>query len=540
MTVRGFNFRGHAREAVGFEGSCSSCTASDNRVYYTGYNTGGGPDYGIAIRNSTPVTVEKNNIAYTTSEGIHTYARESGTTVLTINQNWIHDIGDQNVLGPGAVATPSCMILSDDYYSGGTGLPINGDYTGSVVSGNLMQRCGLATAEGGSKGIIVEDDSSGWIIRDNVFDTPAGECLKFDSTRQADSNQVYNNLMINCGSNYGAAEGQGACIVISANNSGSDRFNSNKIYNNTMYGCANHAIYENCGSGATCNSNEFKNNILQPVSGAKGIHWTKGGTTGNVFDYNLISTTANPAITWLNTGRSCDDVDLAGAGNVDPAGTNCPDPSFVNSSSQDFHILRTSLAKDAGTATGMPSGRTTDIYNTLASAHGLPSMNGGKVIYDTPDIGAFEAGIVAEGGFENSGAWMLDDEGCSFLGTGIISTLVNHGAKAAVLEGRKVGPICGSISQTLTGLSTSTVYRIRGYYQATNASPTRRLRISINGAEISSTNCSVNAVASGWTELSTGCTFTPTSTSAVLKFHVTAPNSGTVTFNLDDVEVVVN
>jgi hypothetical protein len=118
------------------------------------------------------------------------------------------------------------------------------------------------------------------------------------------------------------------------------------------------------------------------------VNWTVNADSTNLLDFNLIRTTANPAVTWplsaAITNKACADIPDFGAGNRD----NCPDPTFV--SSTNFHIQTGSEAKDNGTTTGMPAGRTTDINNTLADDHGFVSYADNQAASGTVDIGADE------------------------------------------------------------------------------------------------------------------------------------------------------
>jgi hypothetical protein len=356
VTVRGFNFRCHTRESVSVDdggGAVSNIVVSDNRSYYTCHSiTGSGPAYGMAARGASPVTFDGNTMAYSADEGLHTRGLSgAGPTIMTITNNWIHDQGDQHALGPGCDGTPSGIILALD------GSAADGNNTGSVISGNLIQRQFDGSIGGGSagRGIIVEDKNNNFVIRDNIFDSPAGPCIKLDGTTSANSNQIYNNIFKGCGASFG-----GPAVLFSGTATG------NSLYNNTSIDSLGGFIDLN-GAG-TFTDNLIRNNIAYSSGSVKQVNWTDT-TSSNKFEYNLVVTSANPAVTWLNTNRACSAISAAGTGNID----NCPSPVFVNSGSNDFHIQSTSPAKDAGTATGMPSGRTTDINNTVADDHGLVS-----------------------------------------------------------------------------------------------------------------------------------------------------------------------
>src|SRR5262249_51400073 len=72
----------------------------------------------------------------------------------------------------------------------------------------------------------------------------------------------------------------------------------------------------------------------------------------------------------------------------------CLDPKFTSLSNRDYHLQSGSPAVDAGTANGLPAGRTASINNTLAVAHGLPSYSDNLPLVGAAwDTGAVEARV---------------------------------------------------------------------------------------------------------------------------------------------------
>ena len=389
VEIRGFTIRNQTSAGISGEGQAGqgadNLFAYDNKILYVGDRAGNGSDRPITILSMTHATIEGNDISCSGSEGIHTQAAGTAgapvTTVLTIRNNWIHDLGQYcaTILGPQVFGSPAGLILGDssDLEDGGVGA---GDYTGSILEGNLIQR---VQRNGGSHVTCWahENNSSGWIDRNNVCDTVGGTnsndvgiemtagCGSHGgnincANNAVSNNQVYNNIIANV---------PGTCIEMDANEQ-TQTANGNSIYNN---------IFSNCGSagggtigglqmvcnGSGCASNLFRNNILYNAGNVKLVNVPVTAAASNVLDFDLITSTANPVATWRGTNYSCAQLATPGANNI----INCPDPLFMGAN--DFRIKAGSPAIDVGTATGMPAGRTTDICNSLAVLHGLPDYH---------------------------------------------------------------------------------------------------------------------------------------------------------------------
>jgi len=119
-------------------------------------------------------------------------------------------------------------------------------------------------------------------------------------------------------------------------------------------------------SSSVTTANVFRNNIFYSSGSAKQINVPNIGT-GNIFEYNDVFSAASTVATWGGVDYTCANIADAGTGNL------CVDPTFADIGTNNYHIPASSLIKDAGTSAGMPTGRTTDINNALASAHGFPS-----------------------------------------------------------------------------------------------------------------------------------------------------------------------
>lgn len=379
VTVQGLTVRATRRAAISLSNAADDhVTIRDNVIKYIVDTEQNGSDYGIVSNNGNNHTFDYNEIAYTGSEAIHTQAHASAVTVLTITNNYIHDTDDQAVMGAGAGGTPSGMILGDA--GGGAG---NGDYTGSVVSGNIIKNTGKPTGYGSSgRGIILENNSSNWVIRDNIFDHVHGECLKLDANgADTNGNAIFNNIFKDCG--YGGG-GVGSGIYFFSGGVGKD-LDGNKVYNNTFIDMNGDAIDETCGG--RCVNNVIRNNLFyKSGSWLKQMVWADTEAS-NVFEYNETwgpNIGGNDAVRWKNTLYTCAGISGAGTGNI------CSDQVLVNASS-DYHIQTSSPAKDAGTATGMPAARTTDITNAIAALRGYADYNDADAIQGgTWDIGADE------------------------------------------------------------------------------------------------------------------------------------------------------
>lgn len=378
LTIRGIHFRDFRRAGISVSDSAGGCaggpvgniTLTDNTFYYS-IDTGGS-DYQISSYHASSATISNSTFAYSGSESIHSepVLTANGASAYTITGNFFHDNGDRNVLGPRGGASPNCVILSYTYTSASTSTGSN--CTGSVMSNNLCVRPR-------AYGIAIEG-SYGWTIRDNVIVdarrygilvSPGAE-----TNITVDGNTIFNNLITGCclvSSDGGAITLDGGGVSVT----------NTTIYNNTVSGSATGSPNLRSTQGTVTNT-LARNNIFSPGT-VKAVNWTNTDST-NKLEYNLITTTANPAITWLNTNYACASLSSAGTGNID----NCPSAAFVSGSN--FHIQSSSPAKDAGTSTGMPSGHTTDINKSLYYDPSGPTdyADGNGIQNGTWDIGVDE------------------------------------------------------------------------------------------------------------------------------------------------------
>jgi hypothetical protein len=354
VTLQGFNMRAHRTATIYIDPGSSNHIIRDNRIFWGQCAAGAGHSYGITTYGPTNLTIEGNEIAYTVDEGIHGQAKEDGSAATAIIKgNWVHNQGDISVLGS-VEGTPSGMTLGE---SGGAH---QSNWSGSVLENNLIanQKANPGIGSPGY-GLRIENGSSNWIIRNNVFYGTNAQCIDIDGSDGAsDNNQVYNNLLINCGR---------AGINFWCSNS----VRNTKVYNNTFVNCAEEAITTTNMSGV-CTGNEFRNNIMFASGSKRLVSWPIPGT----FQNNLVSASGTGTVVSFN-GRtfSCSgllptaDVDGDGASNDN---VKCLDPQFKSVSGNDFHLNVSSPAINLGTTLGIPAGRTASIYNTIAGQRGFP------------------------------------------------------------------------------------------------------------------------------------------------------------------------
>jgi hypothetical protein len=373
ITVDGFVLLNYTGSIVPLEhgsNGTGNITINDQAVFYCMNGLGGNGDCrAVAIDSATPVTFNDCEWAYTADEGMHVIGKTGAATAIVVNRGWIHNQGDGTVFGVLSNGTPSGILLGDN--TSGSG---NSDFTGTEIKNSLFTGPTNVLA---STPLRIET-ANNFLFHDNIVTNQTnnnsvcvtmGHASQTATAKTTNSNQIYNNLFNGCVT--------GGIDFDSPNTAPSTATSSNSIYNNTFVnigtGQCGGVLCSTTSTGAIA-SNLIRNNILYSSGTAKQVNWAKVDTS-NLFEFNLVSTGAATAATW-NGGHvsggpdySCAQLTTIAASDL----ANCPSPAFVSAS--DFHIQTTSPAKDAGTATGMPAGRTTDICNSIASLHGLPSYN---------------------------------------------------------------------------------------------------------------------------------------------------------------------
>lgn len=379
LIVRGFIFISGGDEGVHMRLGETDITIEDSVFAYRSGHPAGS-DYGISSQQAVNVDLVANEFMDLGSEPIHTESladeNGGGSTDIDIRDSYFHHIGSSRVVGEAIKGTPTCGTFGD------TGPP--GDYTGSIIENNIWTNHN--TNVNVTYCVNFENDSDGWIFRNNIIKDVNDACVYFNGVGGGDgiggnSNiQFYNNLLINCGAGTG---GQGAITITTSGPATTTVSNNNLIFNNTIVNSDLPGIFGN----GSLDGNIIQNNILHSATGAQGVHWANSTTT-NLFRNNLVFTSANPAVRWDPDSPgtfACADIDNIDTGNIG----DCPSPAFV--SSTDFHIQASSPAKDAGSSTNMPAGKTLDICNNLASLYGFVSYNDCQAIINSVwDIGADE------------------------------------------------------------------------------------------------------------------------------------------------------
>jgi hypothetical protein len=390
ITFRGLILRNGGRAAIEQDGGGTGLSVIDNTI--TRFNDSqAGSARPLAADSIASLTITGNDLSYSSSEPIHVTTLTGGVTSGAISGNYVHDIGDPAILGDRAGGTPNCTTFTNDYPIGGANT--TGDFSGLTVENNVFINCWRNGVTGsGAKGILFESYCDGMIVRSNVLKN-VGACFKWAPAGTSGSHtsnaQVYNNICISPGSAAGSG-GDGDCFVIRTGGAGTV-VAGNSVYNNACADPVFRGLEGDSSSGFT--GNLFRNNIFSTGT-LQAVAWP-GTDASNHFDNNLVRTSASTAISWAGTSYACSAVSTLGAGNLN----NCPDPQFQNATAFDYHIAFSSPAKNAGTATGMPVGRTTDIVNYIAGIHGLPSYGDLIAIQGGMwDIGACEVKATAQGG----------------------------------------------------------------------------------------------------------------------------------------------
>lgn len=371
LTVRGFIMRNFTKPAFSIFDGSHDINIVDNKVYFVCYNNGA--DYAInpqsVISNIQNILIDYNEIAFVCSEMIHTHAREDNSaTNFDITRNYLWGGNDPNVMGPlvASLGTAQGMIIADDYVAG-----TNGNYSGSTIDSNVLDLRGTGNSTTNWVGIRLENDVSNIQVSNNVMHTLSGTGV-FLSVEGGpiSSNSIFNNLIILPGQNAnqdylknGITFGAAADGILK---------DANLIFNNTIINAKLYALGLEFGTNNPTNT-LVKNNILFNDTGAATLVNWPSSTASNVYLNNLSINTALSAgtniVNWKGSNYSCTSI-----GSLD-ATNKCSNPLFANTTNNDYHIQTSSPAKDAGTSTGMPSGRTRDINNTVASSHNLPAYS---------------------------------------------------------------------------------------------------------------------------------------------------------------------
>jgi hypothetical protein len=388
VTIRGFDFRAHRNSAIYSNGDSDAAnrgdlTATDNRIFFNSDTSGS--DYGTVWYQANRATVSNNEIAYTNSEGVHCNSYNSSTaSVITISGNYIHNQGDQSIMGTDATAgTPVGITCNPAENASSTG-----NLTGSVIEKNLIVDIQPRPDQTATYGIRMEHCVTGVVIRHNVL-VRAGsrQGLTIDASNQGAScvgatssaQEWYNNIVVDQGHE---------CAEIFVDTG--ETIDALKFYNNTCVNPgANAGIHTDTLSGTFSNS-LIRNNIFSTGTLRCMNIIAPGAGSGNVNSHNVcVSSHATP-YNWLGTTYNGTDIDGGCSTNCASSlhDTSAAYPAFAGAA--DFHLTTSSPAKDAGTATGMPSGRTTDINNTLADDRGFADYSDGDACSGTCDIGADE------------------------------------------------------------------------------------------------------------------------------------------------------
>ncbi len=364
IVIRGFTYRAIIRAAVQIDPPNTDITISNSKFFYIN-DSGNGSARPVTAQSSVNVVIANNEFAYSSSEPLHLSNQVTGSLSGAVRNNWVHDIGDRTVLGPGTGGTPNCTTFTSDAPQAGSTL---GDFSGLIVEGNVFERCYDNTA------ILFESDADGMTVRNNII-RQVPLAFKFSpdnggASNHTSNNKIYNNLIYSLVS--GSHNGSGDCVLLT----GSSPIQNNAFWNNTCVGILNLGVESQAGSNTS--GNLFLNNIFVKSSGSV-VNSVQAAT----FQNNLV---------W--NGSTSGSVGSVGGSTVTcgSGGNRCGDPLFVNGSGGDFHIQAGSPAIDGGNSTAVPAGRTSDICLAIASTVGPVGYSDCQSLTGPWDIGMDELG----------------------------------------------------------------------------------------------------------------------------------------------------
>jgi hypothetical protein len=577
ITIRGLNLRGSRRALIQTTSTASDIIAEFNRYSYSVDFTGNESDRPFTTDRTNKVWVQDSEFSCNRSEPIHTQARSSdAATEIHLLRNWIHDNGTGYCPEMGAITggTPQLLTLTISSECGTS--CGSGNYTGSEVVGNLLERV-LVNGSNNGRGIVLENNSYGWTIRDNIIRNIEGDCIRLEAQstggtdpHKASNNLIYNNILAYC--NEGGQDQGGLNIKAGAGAEAKD----NLIYNNTLY----RAPIVTSDISGTNTGNKIFNNLLLDFAwtGTKPINWTAGGSSaGNEFKNNGIWAQASNApatgtIATVSTiSASC--TSLSGSFDLDgpTIGSNdfnlCPlsaSPqgfgfTTTDIAALDLRLHATSPANDAGTLAGMPA--RTGIHNTLAAAHGLPNYTRLQTIdiAAAPDMGAYENALL-DGGFESGS---IDAPWLSPIGDfSHICTPTSVATIGSIVGGKSLnltaGPCfdalcfgCRSpfVQQCITGLDTTRLYSLHGKWKLLSGTASDESRIDFVVCEtppctqnecLNPVPCSatISGLAGETIDFTCPSFMTPSaSTMTIAIVPCIAPVSGGMTLAVDDLEL---
>lgn len=390
--IRGIHFRYNINSAINTTSTSDRFHLQDFDMKYFN-DSGNGSSRALHVDSSSNILIEDGELAYCSSEPLHVTGLTGGHVSGTIRRIYDHDIGSFAVLGPGTRGTPNCTTFTNDAPIGGANT--TGDFSGLVVENNVFSQCNEPWQHGncnsggdcGAVGILFESDCDGLTVRHNLI-TGVEQAFKWAPSNGGPANHTNNNLVYdNVVFNLNDGQHAGASIVFNMDDGGNaDPIQGNKIFSNTATGFNDSLLKSN--SGTAVSGNFLVDNIGQrktlssPSVFLADVHQALA-TWGTVSNNVAWGGQTSGKIGQFNTSGTPADYLCS----TDP-NTKCADPLFVSAS--DLHIQSGSPAKDAGTATGMPAGRTTDICNSIASLHGFPNYNDCQAASGTVDIGADE------------------------------------------------------------------------------------------------------------------------------------------------------
>jgi parallel beta-helix repeat protein len=289
--------------------------SSKSWITITGFSIINTSDYGIAVSNSSHITLSNSHVSYSGQpvSGLTKYGiRFNNVTDSLISGN----IVDHNTnAGIGVV-------------SGSTGNQVIGNQSFSNAQGYQRAAAGIHLYE-----------APGNIVADNI--THDNEDSGINCYPSSNNCLIYNNVAYNNG-DHGIDDSfsPGARII------------ANTVYNNVTAGIN---VEGNATGGTVANNISVDNGIGSPRTHSD-IRVEKGSTAGTTMDYNLVYLTRPDTLLIWNSVSYTSLAAFQAASGQEAHGIQA-DPRWVSPGSGDFHLLAGSPAIDSANsgASGQPS-----------------------------------------------------------------------------------------------------------------------------------------------------------------------------------------
>jgi hypothetical protein len=343
-------------KAIIVEGGSDYITVKNNTIYgidYTQLPLNGGGNAILVIGNTsdpvTNITVTGNTIhdcktGYGENLTINGYV--DGFTVTNNTIYNAQNIGIDAAGGYAANSDPALNYARNGIISGNT------LYNIESKRGPLGGHGAIGIYVDGGRNVIVEKN------RVSVTDRGIGAVSETNGF-PTDHITIRNNLVYNC---WCSGIYMGGYLNYTGAGTSNSAIVNNTLYNNNQALGAFGEIEGEISIREDCTNNVIKNNIIYGGAADMFIHKYTNSGSGNIIDYNLYYTTGAAQWTWNGVSYTDYSAWMA-AMNGDANSTNGVTPLFINTSTPDFHIQSSSVARNSGLVISEAVNGNTDFDN---------------------------------------------------------------------------------------------------------------------------------------------------------------------------------